>query len=292
MSSNYLIIGVLLVVGAVIGFFHVDDNAVDEASYGEVVDLVNTLISLDKEVNELVIKSRFGMERNYDKLTDVSIEVHEVMEKINAIFARKDTVIKRRDITNYWADYINSVTLKLDNIEEFKSNNSVLRTSVNYAFVVAEKAAILAEQQDFLFLRKSLINSSNLLHTYVINRSRRELADLKISSIDIASSVQQVEDKTLQRSISEYLNHMNVILTKQQIADRYMVNIVNQDSHETLLNIAQAYNKHYLWETSKTKPIKSAAAFASYALVTMSILYLLWRLIDRKVRRPTEIMAQ
>ena len=83
MKKVIIVIILLMIAGVVLGFYTFQDNKVlDRNVFIETTDSIRNLVLLDNELDIVLLKSRYGIEKNNDTLIQIAQKLDEEFEKI------------------------------------------------------------------------------------------------------------------------------------------------------------------------------------------------------------------
>lgn len=242
MKNSILMMVVVVVFGAAIVFRSTSKDQVDEHGYQYIVDVIEQLSLKDKEINTLIIKSRFGLDQNYDELANISAQIRRQAKSLEQVMREKELFSLGIGIQNYWSTYESYLVEKLDTIESFKGNNSILRNSVNYAPIAGENVIKAVKG---LEVEETISSINRTLYKYIISGDRGYLADLKLYVLDLPGVISSIEDRRSKIILNEYFNHLKVVVEKQEDTDNYMMRAINNRNLITLDRIRNVLDNHY-----------------------------------------------
>ena len=275
MNLNIIIVGALLVLSVVVGYFVTGKNGLDNATHTKIVESINELRAMETELNLLTMKSRFGLEKNYDQLVEISQHLTRTFGDLKKNYLGK-SVTSDEDIANALVDYESYLVIKSDVIEDFKLNNSILRNSVNYAPLAGEQIIALAEAEGMYTQAEFLRETNESLFKYLLYSDEDAKSDLrlKVSSLGGFLSSFTGEDRRL---FEEYLDHIKVVVNIQSDTQNYMLRAIQIPNIDALTKLENAYNLHHSEVVSQI-----TNKLIGYGVILfIAILFLLYRLRSR-----------
>jgi len=129
-------VAVTAVLLSILAFLYVKSQSFDSSDYFEDIAVLRHLKQLDAQWELDVLKSRIGINRHYDALADNQGEMARLMEQLlsEADAHKHDTSAHGAKL----AELQRAVQEKAVLIEQFKSNNSVLRNSLTFLPTAAQ----------------------------------------------------------------------------------------------------------------------------------------------------------
>ena len=123
---------VTAILMSVLVFLYTKAQSLGESDYFENVALLRHLKQLDAEWELDVLKSRIGINAHYDPLADSLIKMSQLLEKLEADVALPQTHAETAALVRGSVALRRVIDEKAALIEQFKSNNSVLRNSLAF----------------------------------------------------------------------------------------------------------------------------------------------------------------
>jgi signal transduction histidine kinase len=129
--------GLALALTSILAFLYVRTQGHDESSYFGKVAVLRQLKQLDARWELDVLKSKMGIDTNYDSLVDPLVDLNQLRDKLQADMASRGR-IGARTLNGLSEDFHRAIEEKTRLIEHFKSHNSVLRNSLAFLPTAAE----------------------------------------------------------------------------------------------------------------------------------------------------------
>lgn len=130
---------IALVLVSILAFLYARTREHDVTGYFENVALLRQLKQLDSRWELDVLKSRMGLNTNYDSLVDPLADLNQLREKLDAVVSTQQHAAAATLAAANEA-FQTSVREKTRLIEHFKSQNSVLRNSLVFLPTAADDA--------------------------------------------------------------------------------------------------------------------------------------------------------
>jgi two-component system NtrC family sensor kinase len=129
--------GLALALASILAFLYVRTQGHDASSYFENVAVLRQLKQLDALWELNVLKSKMGIDTNYDALVDPLVDLNQLREKLQTDIATRGQ-IGATTLTGLSEDFHRAIEEKTRLIEHFKSHNSVLRNSLAFLPTAAD----------------------------------------------------------------------------------------------------------------------------------------------------------
>jgi two-component system NtrC family sensor kinase len=136
-SSRLSILGLAVVLASILAFLYVRTQGRDDSSYFENVALLRQLKQLDARWELDAIKSKMGINTNYDSLVDPLLDLNQLRERLQTELSSQ-THVGGRALVDGTEAFRQAVQEKTRLIEHFKSHNSVLRNSLAFLPTAAD----------------------------------------------------------------------------------------------------------------------------------------------------------
>ncbi len=268
MKINVLLLSLLLITGIALGvFYHKNAEESAHENYMVSVNLMNQLKQTDAGLNVLLLKSRYGLQADYDELARKSVLLSDSFSKLKKsnIARYLDTDVPLADALREYEEQIN---LKIDLVESFKSHNAVLRNSIKYAPPLGDELISTLENKpegDASLLKK--INQA--LYRWSLYGDK-EQADI------IQDNVRKILDLlplfSNEIPLLEYNSHVIAVVDEQEQTQNYLQNALAIDSEKTLSKLDGLYTENYLVSSANDGQLRSYAIIG-YGLLALFVAF-------------------
>ncbi len=182
-------------------------------------------------LNELLLRSRANMDTNYDMLVRASAEIESLLDNLEEGYltegADENSVFSKRLKTLRTA-FIN----KLDSVEKFKTNNSVLRNSERYAPEIGQELTSLADSSGQPDVSKLYSNAVFDLQNFSRQASNIEPTKLKQMAVQLRQTTGLMPEY-LEIEIAQFATHVETVASVKPKTDRYLSVALNSALDKT-----------------------------------------------------------
>lgn len=267
-------IGVIAVLSTLC-YFLIFESEHESGWGGKVQSGIQQISLLDTSINEISLKNRYGMERNYDRLAMLPrkfyAELDDLADLLSADPHSEQASQKVETLRNEFAN-------KEDILENFKAHNSVLRNSLAYAPAAGnqliEIAAMSAESTDD---EKRLVAIVSLIPAYALTGSATDAEAIKVNLAQLGELENRLPDFAAV-AVIEFVNHVNTLLTEKLTTDRYLAALLSNPIRASMLDLQHEFNKVVEIQT-RSAAKERAAIFAMLIMLFLGFLFLTFRLM-------------
>ena len=103
--------------------------------------------NLDSSINELSLRSRANLDSNYDMLVRSTVTLERTVSELADSYFNSSKIAGSL-LESRFNNFLNTVEIKTDQVENFKSHNSVLRNSEKYTPMVGAQLASVAIENE------------------------------------------------------------------------------------------------------------------------------------------------
>ncbi len=226
MNIRVLSILLLIIAGIPVVLQQLSENQKHYA----VLNTLQTLDALNSEINDRLLRTYSGLDKNYDALSRVSGEIEDQLAHLIRLKAQDDSAL-----SGNFDRYNQANEVRNDLLENFKSHNSVLRNSRRYAPVAVEELLNKNRNNLSISLRTQLSELKVALLDYSLNGGQIAKINLKINLKDL-KNVQDMLPILTQQDLSKVINHTHVIIREQALVQRYLQKTINANTGRILVD--------------------------------------------------------
>lgn len=248
---------VLLIIAILTGLF-IKTQAVNLDQHSHVIDIVRQLEHSDTMLNENVLKSRYGTLNNYDTLVKITDRMNDLL----FILKKGRYSIYKKGQHNIDAEIDSAQKMMREKealLEKFKSQNALLRNSINYFPLATAKfvegipfmenikkgrAAVLAADMNDVLI-------DTLVYTLVANQS--DSKQHIISHIEAVEASKDQYPASQRELIQTIAGHAKKILELKPEVDSLLKSLITLPSakrYDALYKSYQAYHEELLHEAN------------------------------------------
>jgi two-component system, NtrC family, sensor kinase len=208
----------------------------DYGYYERMLEQLNELQMLDAETNSLMMRSRLDIDKNYDRLSALPAKIEDIQAEITA---EKEHLINTNNsaLVSNFEGYLAAEKNKSAIVENFKSHNSVLRNSVRYAPIAADRL-IQAAMENRLAPEAEVLKK---LKADILEYSLTGRITIKRIIAERSSGIMGLQEKLPAESsllAISFFNHLNVITQEKEITDAYLQKAINAKTGRFLSSTA------------------------------------------------------
>ncbi|UUZ65632.1 GHKL domain-containing protein [Polaromonas sp. P1-6] len=211
---------------SVLVFLYAKTQSFGESDYFENVALLRHLKQLDAQWELGVLKSKIGTNTHYDPLADSLIELSQLLEKLKTNMGTQQHD-EAAALAEGRATLFRVIQEKAALIEQFKSNNSVLRNSLVFLPTAAADveqsigktsgSAQSAAKSTLISVNKLLLAS--MLYSQSASDDRGAEIQTELSQLEAAS---QVLPSDIRERLDIFGAHVRTILREQKVVNQLL----------------------------------------------------------------------
>lgn len=271
-NSILLSVIILIVLLGAAGLFYVESKLPDN---GLIDREVNTYLlkvdRLNSSINELSLRSRANLDSNYDMLVRSTTSLERMIDKLSNGHLNSK-LIEGSLLETKFDRFRESLVVKSDQVESFKSSNSVLRNSEKYMLLVGTELSEVARSN-------GLSEVSSLYSRIVIGMLEFTKQDNSRSInevVEYASDILKTEalmPEASKTKILEFANHVGKAIGSKSKVDLYLGKVLNSSSRDQIEGIIDAWDQ-WQGERNNTQAILFYYS-AAYVITILGLIGLL-----------------
>lgn len=292
MKIKLLLLTLLLLAGIVLGsLYYQQHKVINSSTYTDNLALINQVKQTNAALNILLLKSRYGLQADYDELARNNIAVADSIKAIeNSDLARYFE--RDKALAETFKNYSSKVIIRTDVIENFKAHNAVLRNSIKYAPPLGDR--LVAELKAANNPSSEVLESVNqALYRWALYSDIAQADFIKDNAPKVLALSSEFDDDIL---LLEYHSHIMAVVNEQERTQLYLENALSVDLELVLDELASQYTQLYLDSTTRRSTHLNYVILA-YGLLTLLIaVYFAWglrksyvELEDKVTERTREI---
>ncbi len=247
--KNSLLFALILLIAAIggLGLLYLGSNLPDNDLANRNVNAQLLKIdNLDSSVNELSLRSRANLDTNYDLLVRSTVALERAVSDLSLGYFNQEKISGSLLETRF-NSFKATAEIKSDQVEDFKSHNSVLRNSEKYAPMVGSQLSLIAREN-------ALLDVENLYRQAVIDTlefakqgSTKPVGEVS-GYADRISQTESVMPQDAAIKILEFSKHVSTAIDAKQKTDGYLGQILNSSLSD---QIEDLYNAWSLWQSEQ-----------------------------------------
>lgn len=282
-KSVFANLGIGLGLVAILAFLIFQTRAVDFEAHGDIVGTLRHLKQIDAEWNVDVLRSKTGLNNNYDPVASPLPVIQSLEETLQA---RTGTFWDGRDagdsrILPLLQESRRAMDQKIELIEHFKSQNAILRNSSNYLPTAASEAVAALDKAPAA-VRGQITQDINALLTSTliyINSADDTAADKITAGLDrLNQTLPQLSGEAAER-VTGFVAHVGTVVKQEAIGNKLLAELSTLPTAQKIDALADAHaeehdklliaQQRYRW-----------ALIAYSALLLIGLGYAAWRLFN------------
>lgn len=263
-------------------FLIIQTRTVDFDAANKIVVTLRDLKQTDEEWNVNVLRSKIGLNTNYDAVASALPLIQSLEENLRGtteLFWDKN-ISNRTVLQELLGKYRALMDQKTQMIENFKSQNAILRNSSRFLPVaVADLNQILSQNEQSQF-KSEIEQSANLLLTnamiYMVTPEPELEKNIELQIVKLEQLIENSEN-TIKDYVGMVISHSKMILKQQNIGTQLLHDLTALPTAEAIdkLTDAQAFE----YRKSLDKQQKYAQILVLYSgFLLMLLAYAGWRL--------------
>ncbi|HEX8739335.1 MAG TPA: DAHL domain-containing protein [Casimicrobiaceae bacterium] len=308
------VVAALVLIGVLAGLY-VKSRSVDVERKNRVEGYLRQLKQVDAEWNVDVLKSRMGINANYDPL----VSPLPILNGLRGKLAKELDGVRAADVAPALGAVDAAIGRKTDLIERFKSENAILRNSLRYAptavseldaQIDAARKARPAQAGHLMALRgqADAMLTGILRYNLFPDQSTADTLRAGLASLD-PMAADTGDD--VAGSVTNFTRHANVILAQRALEDRVLGDILATPIDADVDRLGTAFNRDFT--TSLEESNRYRHLLLGYASLLLALLaYAGYRLVrsfrviarvnhelkdaneslERRVQERTEALSQ
>ena len=247
--------------------------------------------NLNASINELALRSRANLDANYDMLVRSTLALERTIVDLSDGHFNPGKISGSLLETRF-NSFRNAVEIKTDQIEDFKSHNSVLRNSEKYAPIVGNQLAVIAERSELAPLADMYRRAVIDVLEFTKQGSDKPISEVENYAQQISATEEQMPEASVTRII-EFSNHVATAIDAKQKTDQYLGQVLNSTVGD---QVEEIFNAWSVWqaENNNAQTVLQNYMIGYVAVILGLIGILVFRLrslytnLDKEVEIKTE----
>jgi diguanylate cyclase (GGDEF)-like protein/PAS domain S-box-containing protein len=260
-----LLAGVLIAV--LLGFLFLNSPSIDHVRNTRVITALGKLPKLDAQMDEFVLKHRFGLLNNYDPLVVTLESIKQIKHDLeHGEYAIVGLGIP--EIDQAMVRFSGRLAEKEAVLERFKSRNAVLRNSSHYFPLAVDKLSRDSQVSEALKAQaESLLRQVLLLRNSATTGEYENVARALESLVEIQGRYPAQVGHMLQ----EVIQHAQQILSYQQEVNQLVMTITSAQKEPLGKNLTQSYTRSFERDLARANVYRLLLILSSIALLAYAV---------------------
>ena len=286
----------LLALVAVLAGLIYKTRAVDFDAHNEVVGLLRQLKQVDAEWNVDVLRSRTGLNTNYDPVASALPLIASLEETLqvkgNPLWhERAESETRMKGLLD---GYKQTMERKTAMIERFKSQNAILRNSSRFLPVAANDLTEVSRGADVSDAQRDAIERSlNALLTSTMTYTQAPDTALREAIASESRTLQQhaaAAPAAVRERTQTLVDHIATVLKQQEASNKVLAELAAMPTAKTIDAISDAHAQEHEARLADQQIYRHALiAYSAFLLALVS--YLGWRLFRSYRQVSQELKA-
>lgn len=272
--KNFILVFTIILITILGGFglFYIESKLSDD----ELVDrdLDSRLLKIDSLVsnlNELVLRSRANLDTNYDVLVRRTVSLGRKMDELsNGHFSKEK--ISGSLLESRFNNFKGLVEVKLDQIENFKSANSILKNSESYVPLIGIELSDIAQEMGNDDLSNIYRNIVSDVLEYTKQGSFKPLKEVSEHSNTILLA-EELFPGSSKSKVLEFSNHVRTAIDSREKTDQYLNKILTSANGDEIEELVSAWGQLRAQENNIRKTLRYY--IGGYVLVILILVAIL-----------------
>ncbi len=285
--------GGLIILPGAIGLFIVmvvifRTQSIDLTAHDHVVANLRQLKEFEAILSRQILESRFGVLVNYDPLVDTVSHLTNIDRHLasgpSAIYQKGQA-----DVDKALEGYEDILARRAVLLEQFKSENAVLRNSLRYFPGAAKALVTLAERRNDRAL-SALVRE---LLQGVLLYNVQSGSELKAQILGVSATLRQrrVDSPALSEALRNILAHTQTILEKKEQVEQLVRELLSLPAAQRIDRLDSAYNRHHA-EAIRQLAISRGFLYLSSLALLAGVGYIMLRLERSRVELERRAVEQ
>lgn len=296
-----LIGAVLVALLAVPAFLYERTQALNAATQNQVMAALRELKQLDAEWNANILKARAGMHNNYDPLSAPLPHVRALRQRLTTSVRTAHAALLQERLDSMERAFV----AKEDLVEQFKSQNALLRNSLRYFPTAVEAFADLlatlpsTEQHALQLLGETTDGLlRDILRFNLLPEAR--LGEKISATLDALDNNRGTYPEALLEPLALLTRHARITLRQRVVEDALMARIAGTPTAQTIDDLSAALEQEFQGMLEQKQHYRNYLFIYSGMLLAL-LAYAAWRLlhsyrtiaqVNRRLQTANETLEQ
>lgn len=263
------IISVIAILGAYISIQQSRNNPFEKN-----ILTISSLQQLDAKWTTAILNTRSFTLQDFDQLALYMTKIRETLASLDRQGMLDEKVVGKQTVNQYQI-YRHSFATKNEAVEQYKSQQAILRNSVRYLPAAGEVAQLALTKKNGAnseIITDQLENSKLLVNQYLLAVVSAENAKKTLEELGLKSSYESGE---IQEGLRDYLVHSALIIKHKSKVDEALQTSMSVDIAKLSTNLVDEYVKFHDVEKLGTKYLQQVMVGGGMMLLALLLWFLL-----------------
>lgn len=230
-----------MAIGAVLGYFFYQKHKAFNSDAAKLVQrYIQQIDQKDSNLNTLLMKLGFGIDNQYDDIVKLVNSLEKSTRDLDTVLSSGSQDFESLKFA--YEDYEALYLVKLDLVESFKTNNSALLNSANFAPYLGSVLVGKLNTKGFNDDANELGNYNAELMQYIrkANTSSKIIVN---SDLDFIKSKINSLSGELQQEMEQYVLHVGIVLKHLEPTKQYLEKITAVETNSAIEKLAVINSK-------------------------------------------------
>ncbi len=265
-----LLLTVFSIVAIAGAYYFIDKTR--NNNFEENMVTLNNLQRLDAKWSENILKTRSYTLQDFDQLANYMMKIRQALGSLDQHGMSDEKIVGTKTAEQYQI-YKNSFAIKNEAVENYKSEQAILRNSVRYlpeaGEVVQQALAENNDQQNQLI--NNLLNISALqMNRYLLNTTSAEKVKETLEKLESQDTSADIKAK-----MQDYLIHSRLVIKHKPEVERTLQTAMSIDISTLSNNLVNQYAKSQDAVRQRIKKLQQIILAGAVMLLALLVWFLL-----------------
>ncbi len=230
----------LLLIGVVLGYFAYEKTqAINNKAHQLTIESIKKIKQHDNELNVLLMKSRYGIDNHYDKIVEQVKSLSNYNRRLKSVLQSSEAKNSPAVLQSYEA-YERQNSIKMDLVENFKTNNSALLNPANYSPFVGNHLIKYYQAENRYKILNFITEFNNQLSGYIKKGDEDSKKFLEANSY-VLYDLEESSPNDIKAWLNEYSLHTQTVLKYLEPTQQYLVKTTEVPTGGALQELEEKY---------------------------------------------------
>ena len=243
---------------------------------------LQSLKVLDIKIHELVIRARYDIDKNYDSLSERVNDIDSLCSEIKMTQVRLDEQGNTK-LSQALAMYESAWKDSIDDIENFKMHNSILKNSQRYAPLTIDSLHDAISEAQSNPSTKAMKKVKTNLSNFIINSSEQSKKDLQ-EHLNTLNATGDLLPDEVQPLLQRLVTHVQKIIDEHDTTNYYLQATIGRKADDILKRAVSLAQE----QVNSREFIASLTIFLSTSYLLILAAFLIWFAYRQWIFKPRQ----